>query len=314
MNSGRRTAVAQPTERASPLRSLRIVAGDIKLAHSVFAMPFAVLGAFMAAPAPIDWGRFGGQLLLVVLAMVLARTVAMLANRILDRRIDAANPRTALRAIPRGRLSVRSALAALLACAAGFMLVCVAFGGLYDNWWPAVLGLPVLGWLSAYPLCKRFTALSHLVLGSALAISPLAAALAVHPPAFVEQPALWLLAGMVLCWVAGFDVIYALQDVRVDREQGLHSLPGRLGQRRALALSRGLHVVAAGLLALAALADPRFGLLFMFGVLVVCGLLLYEHRTVANWGTTRVALAFFTFNGLISCLLGVVGVIDLLVD
>ena len=309
------TAVASSAERSSPTGLLRVVAGDIKLAHSVFAMPFAVLAAFMAAaPAgrAIDWPRFGVQLLLVVLAMVLARSVAMLANRILDRHIDAANPRTARRAIPGGRLGVGAALAVLGTCAAGFMGVCVLFGALYGNWWPAGLGLPVLGWLSVYPLCKRFTIASHLVLGSALAISPLAAALAVSPPALGEQAALWLLAGMVLFWVAGFDVIYALRDAAVDREQGLHSVPGRLGARATLAVSRLLHVTAALLLAVAAVIDPRFGLLFMLGVLIVCGLLLYEHRTVAHWGTSRIAMAFFAFNGLISCLLGLLGVLDVL--
>ncbi|MHC4448090.1 MAG: UbiA family prenyltransferase [Planctomycetota bacterium] len=208
--------------------------------------------------------------------------------------------------------TVTAAIVVLGACAAAFMGVCALFGLLYGNWWPAWLGLPVLGWLSLYPLCKRFTIASHLVLGSALAISPLAAALAVSPQAIGEQTALWLLAGMVLFWVAGFDVIYALQDARVDREQGLHSIPGRLGAGHALAASRLLHVTAALLLAGAAVVDPRFGLLFMVGVLVVWVLLLYEHRTVANWGTSRIAMAFFTLNGLISCVLGLLGVIDVL--
>ncbi|MCZ6493474.1 MAG: UbiA family prenyltransferase, partial [Planctomycetota bacterium] len=163
-------ATAAPT----PLRTARVIAADIKLSHSVFALPFAVLAAFMAA-APLGrailWSRFSGQLALVVAAMVFARTVAMLANRLLDRNIDKDNPRTTARALPSGRLSVPMALGALLGCSTGFMALCLAFGVLYGNWWPAGLGLPVLAWLSLYPLLKRFTSLSHLYLGSSLAIS-----------------------------------------------------------------------------------------------------------------------------------------------
>ncbi len=298
-----------------PFRTVRELAADIKLQHSVFAMPFAVLGAFMAAApaqgAGIDWPRLGGILGLIVLAMVLARTVAMLANRLLDREIDARNPRTAGRALPGGRLSPATVCAALAASAAGFGLVCLAFGFLYDNWWPAWLGAPVLVWLAAYPYLKRFTALCHLYLGASLAMSPLAAALAVAPQA-LGQPALWLLAVMVMCWVAGFDIIYALQDVAVDRGQGYFSLPARLGERGALAISRGLHAVAVACLVTAVLVDERLGVLVGMGIAIVAALLVYEQLTVARWGTTRMALAFFTVNGIIGCVLGALGVIDIL--
>ncbi len=290
------------------------MAADIKLQHSVFAMPFAVLAAFMAAAprgAGIDWSRFGGQLTLVVLAMIFARTVAMLANRLIDRQIDESNPRTAARALPSGRVSVRSARLALGGCAAGFVVVCGGFGVLYGNWWPARLAVPVLVWLSVYPLLKRFTSLCHLYLGASLALSPLAAALAVDPPSIGQQPALWLVAAMVMCWVAGFDVVYALQDVEVDRQQGHFSLPARMGVRGALWVSRVLHLAAVVCLAGAAWLDPRFGLLFGAGVALVAALLLYEHLTVARWGTTRIALAFFTLNGIISCVLGLLGILDL---
>ncbi|MHC5114114.1 MAG: UbiA-like polyprenyltransferase [Planctomycetota bacterium] len=297
--------------------SLREVAGDIKLAHSVFAMPFAILAAFMAAAGPaggaIEWRGFLGKLALVAVAMVFARTVAMLANRLLDREIDARNPRTAGRALPSGRLSVRFAVASLVVAAAAFMIVCAVFGFAFGNWWPTWLGVPVLAWISAYALLKRSTALCHLYLGSALAISPLAAALAVEPAALREQPALWLLAGMVLGWVAGFDVIYALQDVEVDREEGLHSVPSRLGERGARVVAALLHVAAATCLAAAAFADERFSGLFGAGVVVVVVLLVLEHATVAKWGRGRIALAFFTLNGIISCVLGVLGVADVLV-
>jgi 4-hydroxybenzoate polyprenyltransferase len=334
---------------SSPLEVARTVAADIKLAHSVFALPFALLAAVMAALGPtrgtwfvsggdgVDpassyahpylhpdyagtfWPRFAGQLALITVAMVLARTVAMLANRLLDREIDARNPRTAERALPSGRLSAASALAVLVLCAALFMLVCVAFGLLYGNWWPAILGLPVLAWLSAYPLLKRFTFLCHVYLGSCLAISPLAAAIAAYPPPVTDQPfplasqpALWLLAAMVLCWVAGFDIIYALQDVAVDRKEGLHSMPSRLGERGGLWVSRLLHIVAAGCLIVVALVDERFGVLFAIGVAIVIVLLIVEHATVAKWKTARIALAFFMLNGVISCVLGALGIADVL--
>ncbi len=298
----------------SPFRTARVIAGDIKLHHSLFAMPFAVLAAFMAAGPALDWSRFGGQLVLVVLAMVCARTVAMLSNRLLDREIDSRNPRTAARALPSGRVTVTAALVLLLGCAAAFMAVCLTFGLVYGNWWPARLGLPVLGWLGIYPFLKRFTTLCHLYLGSSLAISPLAAAVAVEPSAIVEQPALWLLAGMVLCWVAGFDIIYALQDVEVDQRQRLFSAPARWGGARAIWVSRALHAAAGGLLAAVAWLGPYFGVLFALAVAVVGALLVYEHLTVRRWGTSRIALAFFALNGVVSCLVGALGVIDVLIS
>lgn len=296
---------------ANPVSTVRALAADIKLSHSVFALPFALLAAFLAAShaGAIEWSRFGGQLVLIVLAMVFARTVAMLANRLLDARIDKDNPRTAGRAIPSGRVSPAAAGGALLACAAGFMAICVAFGLFFGNWWPSLLGLPVLAWISAYALFKRFTALCHIYLGSSLAISPLAAALAIEPAA-LSQPALWLISAMVLCWVAGFDIIYALQDVAVDKAQGLYSIPSRLGEAGALWISRALHVIAAACLVAALLLDARLGVLFGLGVVAVAALLIYEHAVIARHGTSKITLAFFTLNGIISCVLGALGIAD----
>lgn len=309
------TAESTITHRPS---SIALIAADIKIAHSVFALPFAILAAFMAAipplatgaSSPFDWRRFIGQLVLIILAMILARTVAMLANRWIDREIDQRNPRTAQRALASGRLPPAAAIIAIAACAIAFMLVCSAFGLFYGNWWPAILGLPVLAWISAYGYLKRFTALCHIYLGSSLALSPIAAAIAIDPRA-VTQPGLWLLGGMVLCWVAGFDIIYALQDVEADRAQRLHSLPSRLGVGNAMWISRVLHALAAACLFALALVDHRLGALFLVGAGIASALLLYEHLTVARWGTTRIAMAFFTLNGVISCLLGTLGVIDL---
>jgi 4-hydroxybenzoate polyprenyltransferase len=309
---------------------VRLMAGDIKIAHSVFALPFAILAAVMAAEQAIvipgDYRAFWpglyllarliGPLMLIVLAMVLARTTAMLANRLIDREIDARNPRTMNRPLASGRLSSAAVVRAMGACSLTFMLVCSMFGVLYDNWWPAVLGLPVLAWICAYGWFKRFTALCHLYLGASLALSPIAAAIAIAPesiwplsPAF--QPGIWLLSAMVLCWVAGFDIIYALQDVEVDRAQNLHSMPSRLGVGGAMWVSRVLHVIAAACLFALAYVDRRLDSLFLIGVAIVVALLVVEHLTVARWGTTKIALAFFTLNGFISCVLGALGIIDL---
>jgi 4-hydroxybenzoate polyprenyltransferase len=300
---------------------LRLIAADIKLAHSVFAMPFALLAAFMAAKPfeviAIDWPRFSGQLALIVLAMFLARTCAMLANRILDREIDARNPRTAARAIPSGKLPVPRAVLTFGVCAIGFFLACAGFGVVHGNWWPLILSAPVLAWICAYPYLKRFTALCHLYLGASLALSPIAAAIAIQPESIAPgspyfQPAILLLSAMVLCWVAGFDIIYALQDVEVDRTENLHSIPARFGVKQALVFAQLLHALALGALAAALLIDDRLQALFGAGVAVVALLLAYEHATVSRWGTTRIALAFFTLNGLISCIVGALGIVDVM--
>ena len=296
------------------IAAVRVIAEDIKLAHSVFALPFAVLAATMAAfhagAGSIDWRDFAGPLVLVIVAMVLARTAAMLANRILDHRIDAGNPRTAGRAIPSGRLPLGTAITALVVTSLGFLAICVLFGVLRGNWWPAILGLPVLGWITAYGLFKRFTWFCHLWLGASLALSPVAAAIAVDP-ATLATPPVWLLAGMVLCWVAGFDVIYALQDIEIDRRDGLNSIPARFGTEGALWISRGLHLVAAICLFAVARTQPGFGAAFLAAVVLVVGLLVVEHATVRQWGTTRMALTFVTLNGLVSIVVGIAGVGDL---
>ena len=295
--------------------AIRTIAEDIKIAHSIFALPFAVLGAFMAAatvarPGSIEWSGFVGPLILVVLAMILARTAAMLSNRILDARIDAGNPRTAGRAIPSGRLPMATARLALAATSAGFLVICALFGVFDGNWWPAILGVPVLAWICAYGLFKRFTWLCHVWLGASLGLSPVAAAIAVEPSALAAAP-IWLLAGMVVCWVAGFDVIYALQDVEVDRRDGLFSIPARFGTEGGLFISRLLHVGAVVLLALTWKTEPGFGSLFLGAVVLVGVLLVIEHATVRSWGTTRMALTFVTLNGVVSLVVGLAGVIDL---
>ena len=296
------------------INAVRVIAEDIKLAHSVFALPFALLAATIAAydlgDGTIDWAGFITPLVLVVIAMVFARTAAMLANRILDHRIDAGNPRTQGRAIPSGRLPLGTAVGAFLLCSVLFLTVCIAFGVLLGNWWPTVLGGPVLAWITSYGLFKRFTWFCHLWLGASLALSPVAAAIAIDPSS-LAGPSLWLLSGMVLFWVAGFDVIYALQDVEVDQNQGLHSMPSRLGVSRALIAARVMHVVAVLCLLGVATSVPALGTMMLIVSGAVAALLVFEHLTVARWGTSRMALTFFTLNGLVSCLIGITGVVDL---
>ena len=309
------------TARSSPVDAIATAAGDIKLAHSVFAMPFAILAAFLAWPrAERGAGAFAGQLVIVVVCMVFARTWAMLVNRLADARFDAANPRTARRAIPSGRLAHTHALAMVTLSGALFVASASLFWLLYANPWPAILSVPALAWIALYSFTKRFTALCHLFLGGALAASPVAAAIAVDGmgaftgaaglPAAGE--AILMLAGMVVLWVAGFDVIYALQDLDFDREHGLHSIPARLGWRGAAWVSRVLHAGAWALLFGAWLAEPRLGWLFGAGVIVVGAVLVAEHLVLARRGKAGLDMAFFTLNGVVSCVLGLAGVADIL--
>ncbi|HWB18898.1 MAG TPA: 4-hydroxybenzoate octaprenyltransferase, partial [Phycisphaerales bacterium] len=264
------------------------------------------------------WPALVTKVALIVLCMGFARTLAMLANRFLDRKIDALNPRTASRALPSGRLSPNAAVLFMAGCAAAFVGITSLFGFLYHNWLPLILSVPVLGWLCGYGYLKRFTALCHIYLGASLAISPIAAAIAINPHTLSPgsaffQPAIFLLSFMVVCWVAGFDVIYALQDVEVDREQHLYSIPARLGVPRAILISRLLHMLAFAALVIAWKIDPRFSWPFAVGVGCTGILLLIEHLTVARWGRTKIALTFFTLNGIISCVLGILGIIDMTV-
>ncbi len=291
---------------------LRLVAADIKLAHSVFALPFAVLGAFLARPEGTAPERFAGQIGLILVCMVAARTWAMLVNRLADRSYDAANPRTARRVFASGKLSPSQGWALAVGSAALFIGATSLFLILFGNFWPLALSIPTLGWIALYSYTKRWTALCHLFLGGALAASPIAAAISVDPDALVRVPALWWLAGMVLAWVAGFDVIYALQDIEFDRGAGLSSIPARLGWRGGAWVSRLLHVCAVALLVAAWGSDVRLGWLFGAGVVIAGGLLITEHAVLARRGKRGLAMAFFTLNGVVSVALGVVGIADLL--
>lgn len=291
------------------------IARDIKLSHSVFAMPFAVLGAFLATTHRASdgvgskwptWAEMG----LVLACMVFARTFAMCVNRFADADIDAQNPRTAGRAVPSGAVTKAAMGGAALLSAAAFLASCAGFL-VWRNPWPAALALPVLALLASYSYMKRFTWACHLVLGVSLAVSPCAAAIALDPTV-LQTPEPWLLAGMVVCWVAGFDILYALQDVESDREHGIFSIPASLGVKTALLLSRGLHLLAAACLLVLAFAGTRFGLAFQIAVGASCALLLLEHILVARDAKKHLPMVFFTLNGVISLVLGAAGVWDLM--
>lgn len=314
------------TDKQSLLSKVAIAAADIKIAHSVFALPFALLAAFLAGPGrhaqPVDgstgdsfgWIAFSGKLVLIVLCMVFARTWAMLVNRLADRRIDAKNPRTAKRAFADKRLSTLDGLLMLAGSGGLFVGACAMFVLLYDNSWPLYGSLPVLAWIAFYSFTKRFTLLCHAFLGGALAISPIAAAVAIDPGALAlltdTGPSIWMLAAMVLCWVAGFDVIYALQDAEFDTGERLHSVPAKLGPKRAIALSRVLHLVCLAALLLAWWLNPNLGRVFGIAVAATAGLLVFEHLVLAKRGEAGLQMAFFTINGVISVVLGVAGIVD----
>ncbi len=259
----------------------------VRFSHSVFALPFALCGAWLAAGGVPGLRTLG----LIVLCAVAARTAAMAFNRVADARIDARNPRTAQREIPAGRISSRAAVALVLGSVALFVAGAFALNTL-AGW----LAFPVLVVLLGYSWMKRVHWSAHLVLGLALGLAPLGAWIAVRGAIDGSVvPVLWL-ALAVLSWVAGFDLIYACQDADFDRSSGLHSIPARFGVARALSLSAWLHALT---LAALVLVGRSAGLSWIWwGALVLAGLLLvWEHRLVRPDDLSRVNLAFFTLNG-----------------
>lgn len=311
------TAPANPSSTPGFWARAQLIAADIKLAHSVFALPFAMLGGLLAWRARREsLLALVIPMLLICVCMVAARTWAMVVNRLADRSIDAANPRTSRRAFAAGTLRARDGYTALALSAGLFFAACAGFGVLRNNWWPLLCAPAVLIWIAFYSYTKRFTALCHLFLGGALATSPLAAAVAIggitaigaHDPG----PSAWLIAVMVLTWVAGFDVIYALQDIDFDRGAGLNSIPSKLGWRGAAWISRALHLVAITSLAAAWLVSPALGIGFGLGVAATAALLIAEHAVLARRGKAGIQPAFFTLNGVIAVVLGVGGGVDVL--
>ena len=259
----------------------------IKISHTVFALPFALAGALLAARGLPSVQ----QLLWIVLAMVGARTTAMGLNRLVDAEIDARNPRTAGRAIPAGLISKGTTLGFILASLA---LLLVAA----DQLNPLCLKLAPLAvfFLVLYSYCKRFTSLAHVVLGICLAAAPIGAWIAIRGR--IDAPAL-ILGGAVLFWVAGFDILYALQDLEFDRQAGLHSIPVLLGVDGSLWAARMFHLVMLGLL-LGLLSIMQLGGFFMAGILMAAAMLLYEHWLLRDGNLEKLDAAFFNMNGYIS--------------
>jgi len=262
---------------------IAVVLEMIKFPHTVFALPFALTGMWLAAGGPPQ----GRALLWVAAAMVGARSAALAFNRVADRRLDAANPRTADRALPAGRLSVRFAWGFTACSAALFVLAAAMLNPLCVALTPLALAV-ILG----YSYCKRFTAASHFVLGLALGMAPVGGWLAVSG-SFALPPL--LLCAAVATWTAGFDILYACQDIDFDRRSGLHSIPARLGAAAALRLARGLHAaMVAALLALAPAME--LGGVYLAGVAAAAALLLTVHALVSPSDLRRLDLAFFRVN------------------
>ena len=281
------------------LHDLRITLEMIKWEHSIFALPFALSGAMLAA------GGFPSvhQLLWIILAMIAARSAAMAFNRWADAAIDAANPRTSTRALPAGHLSSVFVVSFVVVSSAVFVLAASRLNRLSLLLSPVALAVLLL-----YSYTKRVTRWSHLVLGFALGIAPAAAWIAVRGSL---DPRILLLTAGVTFWVGGFDVLYACQDFDFDRQAGLHSLPRYFGIGRALWIARGFHVAMVGFL-IALLVVFAMGKLAAGGVFVVVLLLLYEHSLVKAGDLSKLNAAFFTMNGVISVLFFVFVAADLL--
>lgn len=262
----------------------------IKFSHTIFAMPFALIGFSLA----MQTGRYGfnlQKLIYVLLCMIFARSAAMAFNRYIDRDFDKKNPRTVIREIPSGKISPKSAFIFVIICCFGFIISSFLINKLCFYLSPVALFV-VLG----YSYTKRFTALCHLILGLGLALAPIGSYLALTEH-FSLLPLLF--SALVFFWVSGFDIIYALQDDEFDRSQNLKSIPVFLGRKQALILSRLMHLIAASLIILIYFY-ANFGLLYLIGTTIFISLLIYQHVLVKPNDLSKVNLAFGTTNGVAS--------------
>jgi 4-hydroxybenzoate polyprenyltransferase len=269
------------------VRYPRLFASLVKVEHTVFALPFAYIGAFLA----VDGVPRAHDLLWITVAMVGARSLAMALNRLIDAGIDARNPRTAGRELPSGVLQPWQVLLFSLASLAVFLVAVYQLAPIVRWLWP----IPVVAFV-VYPYLKRWSWMSHFWLGAVDGLAPLGAWAAITNELPWEA---WALGGAVAFWVAGFDLFYALFDLDVDRAQGLHSLAARFGVRAAFAGARTCHAATVACLVAAGLGLP-VGALYWIGVAAVAGLLLYEHSLVSPRDRRRLDTAFFTMNGVIS--------------
>ena len=273
----------------------------IKFSHTIFALPFAMIGFFMAVwhdGYSFSWQKF----LLVIGCMIFGRSAAMAFNRIIDAEIDRKNPRTSRREIPAGVISRSAAIFFTLTCTAGFTVCTFFINRLCFFLSPVALAV-ILG----YSYTKRFTHFSHFVLGLGLALAPVGAYLAVTGR-FDSLPL--LLGAAVLCWVSGFDIIYALQDESFDRENRLYSVPVMVGKKNALLVSSLVHLLSViTLIAIGVLGN--LGAWYWFGLIIFSGLLLYQHLIVKADNLRRVNVAFFTTNGIASVIFAIFVLIDI---
>jgi len=290
----------------------------IRFSHTIFALPFALLASYWAwiVPSPIPEipVRFGWSYGLgILLCMVFARSFAMAVNRLLDRKWDGENPRTANRHLPAKLLGVSEVVWFALLCGVLFIASCMLF---LPNRLPLILSLQVLLFLGGYSLGKRFNWLVHLWLGAALMLAPICAWIALRGEILSKAPydllpAVWL-GAVVLLWVSGFDILYACQDAVFDRQVGLSSIPARFGVRGALNIAKVLHfsmwIVAMGMTYWA--PELSLGFLFRAVMLAVGGLLIYEHSVVSERSLDRMQLAFFQLNSIISVLILGAGALD----
>lgn len=276
----------------------------VKFSHTIFAMPFALLSftyAWMTAEhSSVLWV----MLLQVVACMVFARNVAMGFNRWADRKIDAENPRTAMREIPAGKISSRGAVVFIIINALLFVATTITINPLCA--WLSPVALLVVMF---YSYCKRFTALAHIVLGISLGIAPVGAYMAVTGTSVLEC---WLLAIVVMTWCAGFDIIYALQDAEFDRRRGLHSIPSHFSARTSLVISALLHVVSVAVLMLFATSQPQSWLLYL-GCTLFAAILGLEHYLVTPTKQRNIGIAFGTLNAMASMTLAVCLIANLLI-
>jgi 4-hydroxybenzoate polyprenyltransferase len=271
----------------------------IKFPHTVFALPFAFMGAILAVRGIPAWPT----LLWILLAMVGARSGAMAMNRLADQELDALNPRTRERALPRGLVRRGEVILFTIASFALFLFAASRLNPLCLKLAPLAMVVLIL-----YPYTKRFTALSHLILGLALALAPLGAWIAVTGRVAAAPVVLGL---AVLLWVAGFDILYALTDIDFDRTAGLHSIPARFGAAGSMAISRTFHALTILLLlSLMPLMDLRY--FYVTGVILAASLLLYEHLLLIRYGLKRLDAAFFTTNGILSIALFCFTLLDVL--
>ena len=272
---------------AAVLRYPRLFLSLVKFEHTIFALPFAYIGAFLA----VDGVPGGGDLLWITVAMVGARSLAMALNRLIDAGIDARNPRTAGRELPSGALRPWHVAFFSLASLVVFLIAVYQLAPIVRWLWP----IPVVAFV-IYPYLKRATWLSHFWLGAVDGLAPVGAWAAITNDMPLEA---WLLGAAVAVWVAGFDVLYALFDLEHDRAHGLHSLPARFGVPAAFAVARACHIATVAFLAFAGFGLDA-GLFYWLGVAAVAGLLVYEHSLISPRDTRRLDAAFFTMNGVIS--------------